>query len=157
MTADTRAPLPPEFASPLGWLQTARLAYYMVLSDKTPSNNEIKNMHFMAYRKLRSSWKQRIWAEGLKGKIPTAPIQQSAIIVERSCVGVLDWDNALGGLKPLLDCLVTPKKANPDGLGVIVDDNPRNMPFPPLMFQVGGTRGEGSTRVWVFDLDSGQI
>jgi hypothetical protein len=153
MTSDALHHVPAELATPLQWLGQARLAYYFELPEQTPSNNELKGMHFHAYRKLRARWKSHILQHGLKLVLPTAPITKAALLVERQCVGSLDWDNAFGGLKPLLDCLVTAKKANPDGLGLITDDNPKNMPFPPLMIQSKAARGEGRTRIWIYTLD----
>ena len=42
----------------------------------------------------------------------------------RLSVGVLDVQNAQGGLKALQDVLVMPSRVNPYGLGIIVGDDP---------------------------------
>ena len=84
--------------------------------------------------------------------MPAFPVERSALIIVRHSAGVLDWDNALGGLKPLLDCLVAPSNRNPSGLGLIRDDNPCNMPFPPFMQQLSAKRRAGSTALYIYAL-----
>lgn len=68
------------------------------------------------------------------GKVPAAPIAKSALEIERYCAGSLDWDNAYGGLKPLLVCLVAP--SNPGELGLIEDDSHKFMPEAPRVLQL---------------------
>lgn len=117
-----------------------------VLLAATASNNAIKGMHFHAYKKLRNSWR----ASGLAaigGRLPAAPIACSALAVERYYAGSLDWDNAYGCLKPLLDCLVAPSARSPDGLGLIEDDSPKFMPEAPRMAQFAAKQGAGCTVV----------
>lgn len=125
------------------------LIYELHLPAATPSNNEIKSMHFHAYKKLRNSWRANV-VTALGGKLPTAPIIRSALEIERYCAGSLDWDNAYGGLKPLLDCLVAPSARNPDGLGLIQDDSPRCMPEAPRVFQLPAKRGAGYAVVRIY-------
>jgi len=127
--------------------------FTLTLPDATPSNNELKNMHYRVYKKLREQW--RTWVlEQLGGLLPAVPIQLSAIEIERHSAGLLDWDNAYGGLKPLLDCLVCASERNPDGLGLIRDDNPRNMPSAPVVTQLPAKRGQGRTVVRIYELKS---
>lgn len=136
-----------------GWLPPgAELAMTLELDEETPSNNVIKNMHHFEYRKLRQRWALRVLV-ALGGRKPRQPISRAFLCIRRECAGEgLDWDNAYGGLKPLLDCLVTPTKRNPDGLGVLSDDKIRNMPYPPFVEQTKGVRGEGRTTVQVYAL-----
>ncbi len=108
-------------------------------------------MHFTAYRKLREDFYWQIYAS-LKGVRPTAPLPKVFISIERKSAGELDWDNAYGGLKPILDCLVRPTARNPSGLGLIEDDSPRHMPYPPLLTQLKANRSQGMTRVLIFEL-----
>jgi hypothetical protein len=128
------------------------LIYELHLPEPTPSNNAIKGMHFHAYKNLRNGWRADVLA-AIGGKVPAAPIGRSALEIERYCAGSLDWDNAYGGLKPLLDCLVAPSARNPDGLGLIADDSPRFMPEAPRVFQLPAKRAEGSTVVRIFSVD----
>jgi hypothetical protein len=148
-------PAPPEtrgFMMP-PWCEPENLVYSFSIPMETPSNNVIKGMHWHDYRHLRKVWRLKVLARGLKGRKPTEPIERAALLVIRHCAGQLDWDNALGGLKPLQDCLVTRKaKVNPDGLGLIVDDNPKNMPYPPFMQQVIAPPGKGFTEVFLYRL-----
>lgn len=135
------------------WCRPEDLVYSFIVPMETPSNNVIKGMHWMAYRQLRLSWRLKVLARALQGRRPATPLDRSAVLVIRHCAGQLDWDNALGGLKPLLDCLVVCKpKVNPDGLGLIVDDNPSNMPYPPFMQQVIAPPKKGFTEVFIYGL-----
>ena len=134
------------------WNQKGELRYELSLPVETPSNNVIKGLHFHAYKHLRRQWRMMVQA-ALGGQLPEQPVERSFLVVTRECAGGgLDWDNAYGGLKPMLDCLVAPSAKNPDGLGLILDDNPRAMPFPPFVEQVSAKRGEGRTRVRIYEL-----
>ena len=89
----------------------------------------------------------------LGGRRPAEPLKTSFLVVTRQCAGTgLDWDNAYGGLKPLLDCLVSPSARNPDGLGLIQDDSPAHMPFPPFMRQIPGKKSQSQTLVEIFEV-----
>ena len=125
------------------------LIYTLDLPEATPSNNVFKGMHFRVYTKTRRTWQimvQGVMQRGSKGR--PAPLERCYLTIERhSSGGGLDWDNAYGGLKPLLDRLVMPSARNPDGLGLIVDDNPRNMPHPPGFTQLKAKPGQGRTVV----------
>jgi hypothetical protein len=145
------APLPADLVLP-AWCDPARLAYSFELPEETPSNNVVKNLHWMAYRRMRQLWRVRVLSRGLAGTRPEAPLEQAALVVVRRCSGQLDWDNAYGGLKPVLDTLVVRSKRNPDGLGLVVDDSPRHMPYPPLVLQRPASPGAGSTHVAIFGL-----
>ncbi|MDO8417777.1 MAG: hypothetical protein Q7S87_16375 [Agitococcus sp.] len=102
--------------------------------------------------KLRREWCARTLV-ALGKQRRTRPLETAFLVVHRaSAGGGLDWDNAYGGLKPLLDCLVMPSTKNPSGLGVIRDDNPRNMPYPPFVWQGPAKRGAGSTKVEIYEL-----
>lgn len=155
-----RAPLPtrePPEASLSGWelashLDPANLIFKVHLDIPTPSNNEVKGMHFATYKKVRERFERQIKA-ALGGYAPPA-CQRSAVFVVRHCTNNgLDWDNAIGGLKPLLDCLSRPSKSSPSGQHIIEDDNPRNMLYPPIVAQEACKKGTGSTELFVFRLD----
>ena len=128
------------------------LIYELHLPKPTLSNNAIKGMHFQAYKKLRNSWRASVLA-AIGGKAPASPISRSALEIERYCAGSLGWDNAYGGLKPLLDCLVAPSARTPDGLGLIQDDSPKFMPEAPHITQVAAKRGGGGTVVLIYAVD----
>lgn len=134
------------------WCQQGTLAYCFSLSEATPSNNVVKNMHWMAYRKLRQMWRVRMFSQGLRGRLPERTLSRAALVIVRRCAGSLDWDNAYGGLKPVLDTLVQKTSKNPDGLGLVLDDSPRHMPYPPFLQQLPAPRGQGTTDILVFEL-----
>lgn len=121
------------------------------IPDATPSNNVIKGMHYRVYQKLRQHWRQ-MTAQALQlSGAASDPLEKSYIEIDRHCAGGgLDWDNAYGGLKPLLDCLVVASARNPDGLGVIVDDSPKHMPMAPLVTQHTAKKGASRTVVRIY-------
>lgn len=128
------------------------LRFQLSIPRETPSNNELRGMHFHAYKHLRRMWRMEVLA-ALGRNRPTTPIQRAYLKVVRSCAGGgLDWDNVYGGLKPLLDCLVACTDKNPDGLGLIQDDGPKHMPFRPDVKQLSAKRGQGSTLIEVYEL-----
>jgi len=135
------------------WGVTGTLRYSLELPEETPSNNIIKGMHFKDYMHMRRRFRLFV-LKALKSERPALPIEQSFIVVRRHCAGQLDWDNALGGLKPVLDCLVMRSDKNPDGLGLIRDDSPRSMPYPPFMEQLKAKRNDGHTEILIFEVGS---
>lgn len=141
--------------SPARWPESARLCYALLLPQATPSNNTLKELHFHAYKHLRRKWRSLVVESLGSAKAPRPPIEKAFLVVERHCAGGgLDWDNAYGGLKPLLDCLVAPSAKNPDGLGLIRDDNPENMPVPPFVTQHKASPGKSFMKVEIFDLEN---
>lgn len=122
--------------------------YHFMLEDPSPSNNSIREMHPHAYKHMRRAWRMRMLV-ALAGA-PRNPVDKALLQVCRHSAGQLDWDNAYGGLKPLLDCLVVASPRNPDGLGLITDDSPAHMPFPPIIRQMPAKRGAGQTIISVF-------
>ena len=127
------------------------LRYSLRLSRQTPSNNSIKAMHYRVYQKERRAWKQRV-LDALGGVLPATPIAKSRLVFIRHSQGALDWDNCFGGLKPLMDCLVSASARNPDGLGLIANDDPISVPFAPTMRQEKAKRGAGYTEIHIYEL-----
>lgn len=134
--------------------KNGQLRYVLRYEQQTPSNNELREMHYHVYRRLRRQW-LGLTLQALAGKPrPVEPLTCAFVAVQRHCAGELDWDNAYGGLKPLLDCLVARSRRNPDGLGFIVDDSPRCLPLPPFMEQVSASPGKGKTLVLIYELSA---
>lgn len=128
--------------------------YHLDLEDPSPSNNVIKSMHFHAYRKLRMDWAGKV-LRAIGRELPEKPLEKAGLVVVRhSGYGFLDWDNAYGGVKPLFDSLVCSSAKNPDGLGLIRDDNPVNVPESPIFIQQKSSRKEGRTEIFIYDLES---
>ena len=164
MQSTTGMKLTLDLNSPWG-VQGSVLRYRLVLPQQTPSNNEVKEMHFHAYKALR----KRIAYEVLMaigGRRPEKAIDQAFIVVRRYCAGSLDWSNCTGGIKPLEDALVLPRsvrnpamarkrkgESNPSGLGLIYDDDRAHMPIHPCVEQLPAKRGEGYTEVLVYELE----
>ena len=121
---------------------------------QSPSNNEIRGLHFFEYKQLRQKWKRLLWA-AVNGRVP-ATVKKAWVVVERHCSGSLDWDNVCGGLKPILDCLVVPTKRNPDGLGFIENDNLKSMPLCPLVIQKPAPQGKGKTIIYIYEIENEQ-
>ncbi|NPD67273.1 hypothetical protein HN018_06760 [Lichenicola cladoniae] len=75
-------------------------------------------------------------ADVTRGRRPAEPFPFALVRVERHSCGQPDHDGLVGGVKPVLDCLTTPKQLvarkptsrarvrNPMGLGFVVDDSP---------------------------------
>lgn len=88
------------------------------IDEATISLNELlrkfRNVHKRA--KERDRWHWLVMAKKPKAKIPEdkMPIGCCEVIVTRRAGGSLDWDNMGGGLKFLMDALVSTK--------IIVDD-----------------------------------
>ena len=69
----------------------------------------------------------------------------------------LDWDNMLGGLKPVLDVLCAfNASVNPEGLGLLAGDSVKYMPLCPVLRQVAIKKVEmPSLRVRIHRVFSG--
>lgn len=128
------------------------LRYVLTYAQETPSNNMLRGLHYHAYKHLRRAWHMSTLQALGGAPRPAMPLTRAFVVVQRYCAGELDWDNAMGGLKPLLDCLVAPSPRNPDGLGFIVDDSPRCLPYCPFMQQLPAARKRGKTIVWIYDM-----
>lgn len=129
--------------------------FSLTLPRATPSLNEVRAMHHQVYRKLRQGFRDELFVQRVQhGWQRVPPLTRVALYIERGhSGGGLDWDNAFGGLKPLLDCLVLPTTKNPDGLGFIVDDSPEHIPHAPDLVQKSVAQGKSYTEIRVFDLD----
>lgn len=155
----TSACVPPEPVVPVelltkwapAWISPERLAFKLRLDRETPSNNVLRKLHFTEYKKLREAFAHQV-GKALGGYAGPR-LELSGVLVVRYASGEeLDWDNAVGGLKPLLDCLVAPSSANPDGHGVMEDDCPRYMPVAPHVLQVRVPRGQEAADLFVYRL-----
>lgn len=82
----------------------------------TPSLNQVRKMHHHAYKRLRDRFE-------VICRVHTTPLNRvspntfKTVTIERRGVRLLDYDNLVGGCKPLVDAL---KRA-----GLIWDDSPR--------------------------------
>lgn len=133
------------------WLKRENLVYAFEYSSESPSNNTVREMHFAPYKKLREAWSYRTLAM-LGGKRPSEPLNQVGLLIVRFSSSELDWDNAYGGLKPILDGMVCATARNPSGLGLFRDDSPSFMPYPPFFVQASARENEGRLQLFIFTL-----
>jgi hypothetical protein len=83
----------------------------------TPSLNQLRKMHFHAVKRLRDRYTVilRTHATALNR---AGPYQFRRVIIERRGVRALDYDNLVGGCKPLVDALCR--------AGLLWDDAPKH-------------------------------
>ena len=99
-----------------------------------------KKYHEELYWKVRKALREA-------GHTPSVPMQVCRIEADRFSAQLADWDGVMGGLKPLLDCLVKRTDKNPLGLGLIEDDNPKCVIECPTVRQHKSKRKDASTTV----------
>ena len=90
-----------------------------------PSLNQQKRMHFAAYGRMRARFAMEIWA-ALGGRIAALranPMAFARITITRHNTRGLDYDNWVGAAKPIIDVLRPVSTTNPNGLGIIEDDD----------------------------------
>ena len=97
-------------------------------------------MHFTEYRRYRKTLAHQVRAA--LPDIPTIPFRFAHIVITRHSGKMPDFDNLYGGLKPLLDTLVTTQgRRHPDGLGLVLDDTPTHvtLAIQPRLLKKGET------------------
>ena len=92
------------------------------IPDVPPSLNVQRRMHFSTYRRLRKNWSLMVWA-AMECRPPAEPLPFARITFTRHTSKLLDVDNLAGAFKPILDVLRPVSAQNPNGLGVIEDDD----------------------------------
>lgn len=135
------------------WNPEGRLVYEFALPIETPSNNQILRMNRFVYKQLR--WDLRaIVKSQTKESYIGHPLARCFINIDRYSAGSLDWDNIKGGFKPLLDTFVVKTKKNPDGLGLIENDDISVVPYDILARQFPAKPKEGKTVVRIYELSN---
>lgn len=124
------------------------------LPSITPLTNLIKNMHSAEYKKLRDTLclDIRVAAGHL---IPREPIEFAELSIIRSSTHMPDIDGLIGGLKPLIDCLICfhPRSA-PSGLGFIRDDSCARLWIAPPIARKVSARSDVCTLINIRALDT---
>jgi len=83
----------------------------------SPSANEWTYKHWRAYSRIKKRWLALLSQAWLPQRLHLSePLPRVILAVERRSIRLLDEDNLVGGLKPIIDGLRT--------LGIIVDDAP---------------------------------
>ena len=122
-----------------------------ILPEAYETLNAIKAMHFAEYRRYRMRMARLIDETGARP--PERPFAFALLSIVRCSTKLLDVDNLYGGIKPIVDCLVTRQGArHPNGKGFIIDDSPLRLVLdirPRLMAK----RIEAKTLVELVELD----
>jgi len=109
----------------------------------TPSSNEWHKKHWSVYSKIKKAWVQRL---GLVVRPTMYGFSRAEIVVTRIACSVLDTDNAVAGLKPIIDSLVA--------LGVFPNDTPHYLPQAPQVFQSKAvSRNEEGCAITIYERD----
>jgi hypothetical protein len=110
----------------------------------TPSPNEWVRAHWSTYAKIKKAWMSRIHAAsirhcgtGLFGK----PIAHASLTIERMGVRELDQDNLVGGMKPIIDCLIK--------LGFLENDTPDVIQQMDVYQTLVGTKAAQGARITI--------
>jgi hypothetical protein len=120
----------------------------------TPLLNEVEHMHHFGRAKLlaRFAWHVRV---ATAGRRPAAPLQRARVTIERCSVGTPDRDNLVGGVKRLVDVLLTPlpqvmkrtgklRVRHKHGLGFLVDDAPTHLDLEVKATRVAHKADQGT-------------
>lgn len=83
----------------------------------TPSLNKLRKMHFHAVKRLRDQYTVLLRA-ATNAFNRAGPHQFRQVTIERHGARLLDYDNLVGGCKPLIDALCRS--------GLLWDDSPRH-------------------------------
>jgi len=109
----------------------------------SPSLNTLRGLHYRAYARLRQKYALEIRSQMQPEWRNRPPLSRASIEAWRYSSKTLDWDNALAGLKPVVDCLLPPSPTHPDGLGLLRDDSPEVLPRPVRLEQGPAAPGKG--------------
>jgi hypothetical protein len=83
----------------------------------SPSANEWTYKHWRAYSRIKKRWLDHLSIAWLPQRLHLSePLPRVILAVERASIRLLDEDNLVAGLKPIIDGL--------RALGIIVDDTP---------------------------------
>lgn len=116
----------------------------------TPLLNGTLRMHYRQRMRIQKSTAWEILA-ATAGVPPTEPFQWARVTVERMSVGRPGWQGVAGGANLLLNCLVRCTPGNPQGLGIIHNDEPSSIQLVTKLVHVSKAREQG-TRVTIEEL-----
>jgi hypothetical protein len=83
-------------------------------------------MHWTKQREYKRALSTEI-ARQLPDNPYRKPFEKATVMIRRFSVKEPDYDNAVGGCKALVDCLLVRSETHPWGLGLIRDDSPKHM------------------------------
>jgi hypothetical protein len=103
------------------------------IPESTPSLNVTQRLHWVKRHQLREKWQWLVKAGQLDARVyPKEPLSKARITIERWGPRAIDFDNAVGGGKLLVDCLVRG--------GFLVDDTPECVGQPQYFQHIGPRR-----------------
>jgi hypothetical protein len=92
----------------------------LTIPKASPSLNSTTRAHWRKYYDQKKLWRQLVWVAKIEAKIYGEPmLEHFRITITRYAGRLLDIDNLVGGVKPLVDSL--------KDLCLIVDDSPDRM------------------------------
>jgi len=127
-------------------IHTAEQAIKLIMPI-TPSNNEIKAISRFAYRNYVKAFSFQ--AASQIGEGTPIKIGNVAIIINRFSPKLLDYDNLVGGCKPLIDGMTDTHKL---GCGLIQDDSPKVILYNKYLQTKIKDKGESFTHVIILKL-----
>jgi hypothetical protein len=117
------------------------------LSRPTRLLNVSIRQHWTARKKYQAALSAEI-ASLVPDVTEPYPFERAVVTVTRHSIGTPDRDGFIGGLKPLIDCLLVRSARHPHGLGFIVDDDPEHLTLVANAVRCR-TRGEQRTEVCI--------
>lgn len=85
--------------------------------------NSLRRMGFADYRRHRSALADEV-SLAARGMAPAEPFECARVTITRVSQHTPDFDGLVGGVKPLVDCLVAfDARSHPNGMGFVADDN----------------------------------
>src|SRR5690349_958292 len=94
--------------------------YELTIPVPSPSLNRTNGSHWSTYLKLKKAWTEEVGAAKMLAKVRGFPmLEKASLRIDRYGKRMLDPDNFVGGLKPLIDSL--------KACGFIVDDSPKHI------------------------------
>lgn len=92
----------------------------LTVPKASPSLNATTRQHWRVYYRQKKLWEKLLWVAKAEAGIYGMPMFEYANVrICRYGAKLLDPDNLVGGMKPLIDSL--------KALGIIVDDSPAHM------------------------------
>jgi hypothetical protein len=92
----------------------------ITIPKASPSLNEINGHHWIRYRAHKRQWLDLIWIAKIDAGVYGMPMFERANVrIVRHGAKLLDTDNLVGGVKPIVDSL--------RALGIIADDTPEHI------------------------------
>lgn len=113
----------------------------------TPTPNTWVRAHWSKYQKIKKEWLNRIWEATIehygRGKFGP-PVKNASLTIERRGLKRLDYDNLVGGLKPVLDALTK--------LGYLEDDTNDVIETLSAKQQIVRSRSDVGTEITIVEI-----